>query len=434
MQDSILMMMVLSIIFLSLHCKSNTNQPMQGVSLDQLPVRDKIPDPLVLESGATVDDAERWTNERAAEIKDLFSHYMYGFMPPPVNITTTVRHLDANYMDGQAIKKQVTITFGPEGTPGMHLLVVIPKNTPDPSPVILGPNFHGNHTVLPDEDIPLSEYWVPERGEGVENNRATPASRGTSSMRWDIEAAIGRGYAVATFYHGDLDPDKDDFSDGVHSYIPLDGETQRTEHSWGSLAAWAWGIHRAVDYLSYDPDIDPARIAVMGHSRNGKAALWAGATDARIALIISNQSGCGGAALSSRKKGETVKAINDRFPHWFNMAFRSFNDNEERLPMDQHMLISLLAPRPVLVASAEDDAWADPEGEFLALKGAEPVYKLLGYSGLNNESMPPTNQLVGDLLGYHIRPGGHGVGPQDWALFLDFADMHFGRNVEDRDM
>ena len=199
----------------------------------------------------------------------------------------------------------------------------------------------------------------------------------------------------------------------------------RTENSWGGLAAWAYGIHRAVDYLVTDPDIDTERIAVMGHSRNGKAALFAGATDDRIALVVSNQSGCGGAALSRRKQGETVKAINDSFPHWFNREFRKFNDNQDQLPLDQHLLISLMAPRPVLVASARGDNWADPEGEFLGLKGAESVYKLFGKAGLIVDEMPDTNQLVGAELGYHIRPGEHSVGSADWKVFMDFADQFF---------
>ena len=421
-------------MLLSLSCGEGPDQPDVYTAVEHLPVREQLPDPLAFGDGSNVVDGSAWKNERAPEIEGLFSHYVYGFMPPPVEIQASVTGLDANYMNGAAIKKHVRLTPAVEGAPDIHLLLVIPKDTPDPSPVILGTNFYGNHTVLPDEDIPLSDHWVPDRGEGVVNNRATEAARGTSSARWDIKAAVQRGYAVATFYHGDIDPDKDDFTDGVHPHIPLDGQTARTADSWGALAAWAWGMHRAVDYLEKDPDIDAQRIAVMGHSRNGKAALWAGATDKRIALVISNQSGCGGAALSRRKRGETVKDINERFPHWFNMRFRSFNENEERLPVDQHMLIALMAPRPVLIASAQDDAWADPEGEFLSAKAAEPVYKLLGYAGLNNEEMPGINQLVGAELGYHMRPGGHGVGSQDWAVFLDFADMHFGRNVEEPDL
>jgi hypothetical protein len=328
--------------------------------------------------------------------------------------------VDSDYFGGKATKKQITLTFGPEGTPPLQVLLVIPNNHTAPAPVFLGPNFYGNHTVLNDPAIPITENWVPNRADGVENNRATEAARGTAAHRWEIEQSIDRGYAVATFYHGDLDPDYDDFSNGVHAaYNPSD---VRDPHAWGSIAAWAWGMHRVVDYLVTDADIDKDHIAVMGHSRNGKAALLAGAIDERIALVVSNQSGCGGAALNRRRMGETVKAINDQFPHWFAVAFRDFNEREDYLPLDQHLLIAMIAPRPVLVASAVEDEWADPPGEFQALKEAESVYRLLGTDGFQVDQMPDLNQLVGRTMGYHIRPGAHGVGAPDWAMFMNFVE------------
>ncbi len=404
--------------------KAQYNKPLPAGT--ELPVDSALPDPLVTMDGETIKSIDEWETVRKPEIARLFAHYMYGYMPAsPENINFKIDAVDASYLDGEAIKKQITINFGPSDTPPIHLLLVVPKNNPDPVPVFLGLNFHGNHSVLPDTDIPLTTIWQPERGQGVVDNMATEDSRGTGASRWSIEEVIARGYASATFYHGDLDPDKDDFSDGIHaSMLQVDGSS-RTDSSWGSLAAWAYGLHRAVDYLVTDPDIDSEKIVVMGHSRNGKAALLAGATDDRIALVISNQSGCGGAALSRRKQGETVKAINDRFPHWFNINFRHFNENEDQLPLDQHLLVALIAPRPVLVASAEDDKWADPEGEFLALKGANPVYKLYGKAGLIVDEMPDLNQLEGAELSYHIRPGGHGVGSKDWGVFMNFADQFF---------
>ena len=413
-------------------CEVPNSAEMSTPSFDQLPVLESLPDPLILSNGKPVVDAMTWEGKRTKEIETLFSHYVYGYLPPAEEIQVAIDSVDPHYLGGTAIKKQVTLSFGPPGTPSIHLLLVVPADQLTPSPVFLGLNFYGNHTLLSDSDIPLSPRWMPERGTGVVDNRATEAARGTSKERWEIEHVVRQGYAVATFYHGDVDPDRDDFTDGVHASIPLHGSSARADSSWGALSAWAWGIHRAVDYLVQDPDIDANRIAVMGHSRNGKAALWAGATDSRIALVISNQSGCGGAALSRRKVGETVEAINTRFPHWFSRNFWEFNNNEERLPVDQHMLIALMAPRPVLVASAIEDEWADPEGEFLAAQAAEPVYKLLGYSGLNNESMPGLNQLIGAELGYHIRPGGHGVDSRDWDVFIQFANRHFGRLTETR--
>ncbi len=415
-------------VLLFSRCDMKVQEQISLPPVAELPVVPELPDPLVSLAGEEIASVEMWESERRPEILRLFSEYMYGYLPPPPdNISFEIESVDDGYLDGAAIKKQIRITYGPPATPPIYLLLVIPGDHPDPVPVFLGPNFHANHAVLPDTDIPLSTVWQPERGAGVVDHLATEASRGTSISRWSIEEVVARGYASATFYHGDLDPDKNDFTDGIHAAMRGADEPERTATSWGSLAAWAYGVHRAVDYLISDPDIDAARIAVMGHSRNGKAALLAGATDERIALVISNQSGCGGAALSRRREGETVDAINGNFPHWFNLNFRHFNNNEDQLPFDQHMLLALIAPRPVLlgnaVASAREDAWADPEGEFLALKAAEPVYKLYGKAGLIVDEMPPINQLVGAEQGYHIRPGPHGVGSEDWRVFMDFADQ-----------
>lgn len=406
----------------SYHCGTRHLETLPFISVSELPLQTTPPDPLVFSDGTPVTSIEEWERYRRPQIAGLFADYVYGHMPPATDITATLDLVNERALDGAATMKQLTLRFGPEGTPPIHLLLLVPNAHPDPGPVFLGLNFYGNHSVLADSLIPLSTHWVPERAPGVENNRATEEARGSAVERWQIEALIDRGYAVATFYHADVDPDKNDFTDGVHPHFEVEGTTERTDKSWGTLAAWAWGLHRAVDYLVTDPDIDPDRIAVMGHSRNGKAALLAGATDERIAMVVSNQSGCGGAAISRRRVGETVQAINTNFPHWFNRVFRSFNDDEDRLPIDQHSLIALIAPRPVLVASAVEDQWADPEGEFEALREAEPVYKLYRLAGLNEREMPAVNKLVGVELGYHIRPGGHAIGAQDWSVFVDFAE------------
>ena len=386
-----------------------------------------LPHPLLDESGALIQATETWESELRPRVLEQFTKEVYGEMPAPESIRPRVFFEDPDFLEGKATLRLVQIEFGPEGTVPIELLLVVPNERTEPAPVILGLNFHGNQTVTDAPDVPLTPHWVPERGEGVVENQATEASRGTSHTRWSLAQNIERGYAIATFYHGDVDPDKDDFTDGVHAAIPMAGGTERTDTSWGALAAWAWGLHRAVDYLVTDEDIHPEKIAVMGHSRNGKAALFAGATDDRISLVISNQSGCGGAALSRRKMGETVEAINTRFPHWFARSFWQYNDNEEALPFDQHQLLALIAPRPLLVASAQEDLWADPEGELLALVGANPVYQLYGYEGLAVDGLPAVNTLIGEQQGYHIRPGGHGVGPEDWNMFADFVDIHFRR-------
>lgn len=235
---------------------------------------------------------------------------------------------------------------------------------------------------------------------------------------------IGRGYALATFYCGDVAPDHPGRNDGVFPHFREAGRSKPAPDEWGAVAAWAWGLSRAVDYLVTRDDIDKDRIAVVGHSRLGKAAIVAGAFDERIALVIPHQAGCGGTAPSRGTAGESVQQINDRFPHWFADEFKKFNEQTDRLPFDQHCLIALVAPRPVLLTNAVQDTWANPEGQFQMLQAAEPVYRLLGAGGLDADRMPAPDHLVNSTLGYHIRPGKHSMGKEDWKVFLDFADKH----------
>ncbi len=385
----------------------------------------ELPDSLTFNDGKPVRSAADWTNRRRAEVLALFEEHVYGRGPArPQEMHFELLEQDDNALDGKARRKQAAVYFtaGKQG-PRMELLLYLPSGMSKPAPVFLAPNFSGNHTIRHDPAIRLSKSWMRAQGAGVVDHRATEASRGTSAGRWAVDKILQRGYGLATVYYGDIDPDFDDgFENGVHA---LDGSG--SPDSWGSLAAWAWGLSRALDYLETDADIDSGRVALMGHSRLGKAALWAGAADERFAIVISNDSGCGGAALSRRRFGETVKRINTSFPHWFNDNFTGYNDNEDALPVDQHMLLALIAPRPLYVASAEEDLWADPNGEFLSAMQAGAIYELLGEKGLGVSERPAVEEPIMNTVGYHVRKGKHDVTEYDWLRYLDFADMHWGR-------
>lgn len=383
-----------------------------------------LPDPLVGSDGKPVTSAEQWKQQRRPEILAAFQNEVYGRSPaPPQDVLVDVLERNDHALGGKAIRKQVRLQLARgERKAAMDILIYLPAQAKGPVPTFLTLNFYGNHTVHQDPAILLSKSWMrSNREKGVVKNRATEASRGTSANRWAVEMILKRGYGLATIYYGDIDPDFDDgFENGVHA---LYGKP--AENEWGSIATWAWGLSRALDYFEKDDQIDHARVAVMGHSRLGKTALWAAARDERFALAISNNSGCGGAALSRRAFGETVKRINTSFPHWFCDRFLKYNDNENACPVDQHMLVALIAPRPVYIASAAGDRWADPRGEFLAGYHAAPVFRLLGTDGIGDtREQPPLNQPVMHTIGYHIRSGEHDVTDFDWQAYLDFADRH----------
>ncbi|MCK5134451.1 MAG: acetylxylan esterase [Bacteroidales bacterium] len=391
-----------------------------------------LPEALVSNHGTAIESSEQWKEIRREEILELFRDHVYGNAPQAkVNISQEVKLLDRNALDGSAVQKEVAVhvSNGPD-TLTFTILIYLPVDLTGPVPLFLGLNFYGNHTIHSDEQISLTDSWIRNNETfGILENRAVPGSRGVRAHRWPVELILSRGYGLATIYYGDIDPDFDDgFRNGIHRLFPENG-SERDPEAWGSIAAWAWGLSRAMDYFETDPDVDHGRVAVLGHSRLGKTSLWAGAQDERFSLVISNNSGCGGAALSRRAYGERVTDINSSFPHWFASGFHDYSDNEAELPVDQHMLVALMAPRPLYVASAEDDLWADPHGEYLSLFYAGGVYGLYGEKVMENDQLPETDHpLWSGKLGYHIRTGKHDLTRYDWEQYLNFADQYFSVN------
>ncbi len=395
---------------------------------DALPSTASLPDPLVMRDGSRVATKADWLGKRAPELRALFSHYMYGALPRTPAMEGKVIREDKAALGGKATLREVLVSCGLDAP--VHLLVLIPNKRADKVACFLGMNFNGNYRLLDDPLVQMPAGWVG----GAAPNRAAESARGKDKAMWDVEQTIDRGYAVATFFSGDVVPDDKELAEAVLRKLRPSGSAERGPADTAVVMAWAWGFSRMLDYVETVPEVDAKRIAAVGHSRNGKTALVAAAFDERFALCIPTQAGCGGTAPSrlsaeagalqpnGRPKAESVAIINKNFPHWFCGNFKAFNEATEKLPFDQHALIALCAPRPVLLSCAEGDQWANPEGQFAMLHAAAPAYALFGEKPALPALRPALGELLNERLGYTIRPGAHAMTGADWKVWLDYAD------------
>lgn len=371
-----------------------------------------LPPLLINETGKKITTSQEWEQDRRPEILSLLADQEYGLTPEgDYKAIYEVIATNPNALEGKATCKQVKITF----TNGQieHPVIIcmyLPKQNQGKSPVFLAYNFKGNQSVNNDPNIiPTSE-----------------AERGSDQGSWAIDKIIAAGYGLVTAGYNQFFLDKNNgYQTSVFRLFGINDQKDVSDNGGQALSAWAWGLSRIMDYLETDSEVDSDKVALMGHSRLGKATVWAGANDTRFAIVISNNSGCGGAALSKRCFGETVGRITKSFPYWFCKNFNSYADNEQVLPFDQHELLALVAPRPLYVASAEEDLWADPKGEFLSAKYASDVYKLYGYEGISADEMPQINTPIMNRVGYHIRTGKHAVTDYDWEQYIEFANKYF---------
>jgi hypothetical protein len=390
---------------------------------DKLPSKPEMPNPVVMLDGTKITTKADWEAKRRPELKALFEHYMYGQFPAkPEKVTAKVLFEDAKAFGGKGTLREIEIAFGPPEWPKIYLLVAVP-NGKTAAPCFVGPNFQGNHCLVADERVRITPDWCYPNTPGVKEGKASAVGRGKVLDVWPFEQILEKGYAVATFYTGDIQPDRPNVQEGMRATLPL-GKGDGSDDT-ATVAFWAWGVHRCVDYLVTAKDIDAKKIAVVGHSRLGKTALLAGAFDERIAVVMPHQSGCGGAGPSRSKndKAETVARITTAFPHWFCGNFSAFGGDTTKLPFDQNCLVAICAPRPVLMTNAEDDQWANPGGQFDVLQAAAPAYELYDVKKpIVADKMPETGKIASERLGYFIRAGKHSMNPDDWKVFLEFGD------------
>ncbi len=376
-----------------------------------------LPDPLKLQNGKTVRDAKTWQRKRRPELVHLFEQLQFGRTPPaPKSLRFNVTDPGTKTHNGKALRKQITIFFGPDNAgPKVDVLLYTPAALSKPAPVLLNASFTANSAAVDDPGIKPGEIWSREK-------KRVPVAQGRAFGRVNIEPFLDAGFGFATVYYGDIDPDfNGGIALGVRSLYPAPKPEE-----WGTISAWAWGLSRVLDYLETDKEVDARRVALTGISRLGKTVLWTGAHDPRFAMIIASCSGEGGAALSRRNYGETIAHLTapTRYPYQFAQNYSKYAANPNESPIDAHLLVALIAPRPLLLQTGTTDKWSDPKGEYLAALAAAPVYKLFGKSAPEAKEVPPAGQSVMTTLGYHMHAGGHGMIPSDWKVFLDFMKAH----------
>ncbi|QDV24353.1 glucuronyl esterase domain-containing protein [Aureliella helgolandensis] len=416
-----LFVVLLATSFTTCPCSAQSEKFVANYDESQVP--DYELPPILDEVTAQADDFPSAWDARRSQLLQTFTEQMFGSVPTSEFELLFEKVEQAHCLAGKGIRQQWKVTISTEsGTLPVTLLLYTPAQATGPVPTFLGLNFHGNHTIAADPEILLTESWVRDsKPQSATNHQASDEGRGSSSSRWPIELLIDNGLGLATAYYGEIDPDTDDqFENGIHALFPDHRPSAEAPDRWGSIAAWSWGLSRLLDCMEQIDQVDASKVVVIGHSRLGKTSLWAGATDPRFAATISNDSGCGGAALSRRAFGETVWRINTSFPHWFCGNFKQYNRNEAALPIDQHQLLALLAPRPLYVASASEDQWADPRGEFLSAKLASEVYERFELPGLALQDLPKPNTASIGVVSYHLREGTHNIDSWDWTNYVQF--------------
>ena len=381
-----------------------------------------LPDPLVLTNGKRVRDANTWYQKRRPEILRLFEENQFGRSPGrPEGMTFDLFDKGTSALNGTAVRRQVTIYFSRDKDgPKMDLLIYLPAGARKPVPLLLNLSFSANSSVVDDPGIKPGEIWSRDK-------KKIPAPKASNFGRVNIAPILAQGIGFGTVYYGDIDPDfQGGLPYGVRALYLKAGQTEAGPDEWGSIAAWAWGLSRAMDYIETDKAVDAKRVAIIGVSRLGKTVLWAGAHDERFAMVIASCSGEGGAALSRRNYGETIKHLTapSRYPYQFSANYSKFGDHLDQFPIDAHMLLALIAPRPVLLQTGDKDGWSDPKGEFLSAVAAGSVYRLLRKQALDTEQMPPAGQPILHTIGYYMHAGGHGTIPSDWDQFLKFMKMN----------